>query len=155
MRAPVRLLGIGSPHGPDRIGWRIADGIERRIRARPELGASMEIHARAAPDGRMLECLEDARLGVFVDALVGIPAGKMRRFDDPDAFEETCPLTSHGLGLREMLRLGEVLDALPRSIWIYGVGVSDAGNGGVSDGGVATFCTRILDDILAYLDQAD
>lgn len=123
MGATDLIVGIGSPHGDDAVGWVIVDRLAGRI---PDC-------VRAVPIGeptQMLPHLSGCRRLWIVDACRGdAPAGTIRRFQWP----QVQPLgqsprgrSTHALGVGETLRLAESLGRLPAKVAIYAVEISDA-----------------------------
>jgi hydrogenase maturation protease len=116
VKVSTLIVGIGSPHGDDQIGWAVVD------RLRPRLCAGAAAH-KSTGGTDLLELLEGKDRAILVDASApsGDP-GTVRRFDWPSAeLEATSLLSSHGIGLVEILRLAEVLGRLPTHVTIYAV----------------------------------
>lgn len=108
------IVGLGSPHGDDQVGWAAVD------RLRPRLPGGMSAHK--VRDGlELLDCLKGHDLAVVIDAAA--PAGRpglVRSFNWPCVELTQCALWStHGLGLVEALQLAEVMGQLPRHVSIY------------------------------------
>jgi hydrogenase maturation protease len=108
------VVGIGSPHGDDRLGWMAID------RLRTLLPAGIE--ARAVRGGiELLECLAGQDMGIIIDAMapIGRP-GTIRTFDWPclDLASHT-PSCTHDLGLVEALQLAGAMDQLPIHLVIH------------------------------------
>ncbi|MGB0712682.1 MAG: hypothetical protein ACPGUC_03885 [Gammaproteobacteria bacterium] len=147
----VVVLGIGSPNGLDDMGWRVVGAIralvERGVHANPVVCQTLPV-----PDGRVLEALAGAGLGIVVDALLDDPENEagveaMTRFQDLDEFATGRSISSHGLGLAEILRLGRALGDLPERMWIYAVRVGDGR--GPDAACIDTLAGEILADIEA------
>ena len=107
------IVGIGSPHGDDQLGWMAID----RLRLR--LPSALDTH-KVRGGIELLECLAGQELGIIIDAVA--PAGRpgtIRSFTWPCPELVTCvPSGTHDLGLVEALRLAEVLDRLPGRLLI-------------------------------------
>ena len=140
---PSRLIvGLGSPHGDDRIGWAVVD---RLLRERP-----VTLPARRVADGvALLSALEGWDDVVVVDAAA--PAGRpglVRRFRWPcPDLADAAPLSTHGLGLVEALRMAEVLGRLPARVTIYTVEALQAEPGAP----LSEAAERALDLVVAML----
>ena len=87
------VVGLGSPHGDDVLGWRVAGAVAAR------LGTEAVLADGAA---RLLPALAAARRALVVDAAAGLPPGAVRELP-PEALRRGAPLSSHGLGLAEAL----------------------------------------------------
>ena len=95
------IVGLGSPHGDDQLGWVAID------RLRPRLPAGIAAH-KVRGGIELLECLEGQDAAVVIDAAA--PAGRpgtIRSFAWPSPELAGCaPWSTHGLGLVEALRTG-------------------------------------------------
>ena len=118
----TRIIGLGSPYGADRLGWRAVEQLEARG------------FAARYPDGwvRFSLCPSPAQLPVLaypgdrlvlVDALQGAPFGTLRILS-PEALQASPLLSgSHGLGLREMLPLLTELQGPACPVMLLGIGM--------------------------------
>ncbi|MET0067701.1 MAG: hydrogenase maturation protease [Candidatus Thiodiazotropha sp.] len=113
----IRILGVGSPFGADRLGWDAIDHLQSRS---PH---GCELLKLDRPGPALLRYLEGVEQVVIIDAVAqGVAAGepvllKREALEDPDA------LTScHGFGVAEALALAASLDGLPPRIDLIGVG---------------------------------
>jgi hydrogenase maturation protease len=106
-RGPA-LIGLGSPHGDDQLGWIAVD------RLRPLLPEGVEA-VKAAGGLDVLGLLTGREDVVIMDS--STPAGRpgtLRWFAWPCSdLAERAPWSTHGPGLVEALRLAEVLGLLP------------------------------------------
>lgn len=117
---PVRIAGIGSWCGDDRIGWDAVEAVETSglLRRFPE--GSVTAHRCERPS-ELLALAKGAAALVVIDAMrSGAPPGTVRRLapDEPLGGQET--LSSHGLGVAECLALGRTLGLLP-PLLLYGI----------------------------------
>jgi hydrogenase maturation protease len=110
------ILGLGSPHGDDQLGWIAVD------RLRPRLPTGISAH-KVQGGLELLECLEGQDAAVVIDAAA--PAGRpgtIRSFAWPcPELTEWTPWSTHGLGLVQAFHLAEVLGRLPRRVTLYTV----------------------------------
>jgi hydrogenase maturation protease len=103
MRALV--IGIGSPHGDDAIGLRVAE----RLASEP-LPPGVQVVARDRPGLTLLDDLEEAPAAVLVDALrSGGTPGVVRRVP-PAALASARLGSSHALRVAETLALAVALE---------------------------------------------
>ncbi len=140
------VVGIGSPHGDDRLGWLAID------RLRAELPAGIE--ARAVRGGiELLESLAGQDVGIIIDAVAptGRP-GTIRSFEWP------CPdLTSHkpsgthDLGLVEALQLAGAMDQLPKHLVIHTIEARQTSPGAEPSPEVVLHLDDLVQVILAML----
>lgn len=118
MSAKGLLVGIGSPHGDDRVGWEIA----RRVGER--LGSALVVRCARTP-AELLDWLEGIDTLEVCDAVAGeLPAGSVRCWQWPAPEIERAPFRgSHDLALPAVLALAERLGRLPPRVRIWGVGI--------------------------------
>ena len=114
------FVGIGSPHGDDRIGWCIADSLQQSVR--------MDIDIRkAAIPGDLLDWLDGVRHLIVCDACFAAGDSNsdepvMHRWDWPTA--EVTGLrsaNSHAFGLSQVLQLTQRLGTLPEDVTVIGI----------------------------------
>lgn len=129
----VCVLGIGSPHGSDQVGWRVVELYNRR-RRHTEIQGSAEIQGSTAVEAIVvrepLEAVEHLRgrqCAVLVDACqMGTPAGTVVRLNWPDRrIEQYSVFSSHGFGVSAVLKLAESLRILPQRVVLYGIEITD------------------------------
>jgi len=142
--ARIRVIGIGSPFGADRIGWEVAEALRERLAPDPigvERGnaAGVQIELADRPGVELLHLMDQAREVILVDAIL-VPGARRARVRWVERAElEACSSShsSHGLGVAEALALGEVLARLPPRLAVLGIEVdpdADAPAGTVAAG---------------------
>jgi hydrogenase maturation protease len=144
------IVGLGSPHGDDQLGWIAVD------RLRPRLPAGISAHK--VPGGlELLECLKGQDSAVVIDAAA--PAGRpgtIRSFAWPSPALAGCaPLSTHGLGLIDALNLAEALGTLPRRVSVYTIEAKQLSPGALLSWEVAQGLDAVLEAILADLTSRD
>ncbi|REJ92470.1 MAG: hypothetical protein DWQ34_03430 [Planctomycetota bacterium] len=114
------FVGIGSPHGDDRIGWMVADALVSRMP--PEI----EIRHAATPS-ELLDWLEGASRLIICDACL------FRRNTTQGDVQLHCwewptpkvavlrSADSHSFGLPQVLHLADRLGTLPSDVSVFGV----------------------------------
>ena len=124
MRNPTQgqtlFVGIGSPHGDDRIGWRIADLL------RTHMPPDISIRKATTPND-LLDWLEGIDRLIICDACLsrcGTPQDDVHllRWDWPTL--ELAALRSagsHAFGLPQVLQLAERLGTLPPVVTVLGL----------------------------------
>ncbi len=121
----ICIIGLGSPHGDDQIGWELL----RQMEIESAAADSVRLRVCATLDGELLEFWRDALLAIIVDAVNGTgPPGTVRRFSLHPRDRATVPdavraLSSHGLELPEFIELAHALGILPRRLLLFGVEV--------------------------------
>jgi hydrogenase maturation protease len=114
------VVGLGSSHGDDRLGWAAIDALRPRLPA----GTS----ARKASGGlELLECLEGQDEVIILDASTpGGQPGSIRVFDWPSSdIVASAPSNTHDLGLVDALRLADALGRLPSRVRIIAIEAQD------------------------------
>jgi len=137
------IVGLGSPHGDDQLGWVAVD------RLLPRLPAG--ITADKVNGGlELLECLGGHDWAVVIDAAA--PAsqpGTIRSFAWPSPELAQCaPWSTHGLGLVQALQLAETLGRLPQRVTVYTVEAVNTSPGASLSGDVARWLDAVVEAVL-------
>src|SRR5690348_15076586 len=113
------LVGLGSPHGDDAVGWRIAEMV-----AAAEMPGLVVRRASSPLD--ILDWLDGIDRLVVCDACDSPNAvGTLYDWGWPSlAIAPRSSNNSHAIGLIEALKLAEQLGRLPSDVRIYAVGGS-------------------------------
>jgi hydrogenase maturation protease len=117
---PTIVAGIGSPHGDDQAGWRVAALLARRS----ELPAHIiTVHEPT----QVLEALRGCERLIIVDACHwGGVVGSVLRLSWPDArIAAARRHSTHGIGIADVLTLAERFDELPSVVEVYGIETGD------------------------------
>lgn len=111
------IVGIGSPHGDDQIGWRVAD----RFASSTEQDHIDVRRAKSPVD--LLDWLEDVRRLVICDSCRGLGrVGAMRRWKWPaPEISEIALSGTHTLSLPAVLALAKTLGRLPDDVLIWAI----------------------------------
>ncbi|REK10263.1 MAG: hypothetical protein DWQ37_16805 [Planctomycetota bacterium] len=143
------VVGIGSSHGDDRVGWEIADAVLERVDGRAEV-------RRARKPADLLDWLEGIASLEVCDAVAGeIGPGCVRSWVWPAAEIAGVPFAgSHDLSLVATLALAEQLGRLPAHVRIWGVGVHRVQAWSPMSPAVAAAVDRAVEQICAALDVA-
>lgn len=116
---PVRVLGLGSPFGDDRLGWIAVENlmVSDGFRALPDGLVSAQICDPVA--NNLLDAMRGANLAILIDAAQsGAAPGTIRRFEAQQIEDRTEPYSSHGFGLSATMALGRALNDLPGKVII-------------------------------------
>lgn len=114
----TRVIGLGSPFGDDRAGWRVIE----RLRGRVPPGADLQALDR--PGAALVTWLDGVDWLILVDAVDDPPArGSYGRVDTAQLAMSGRPVTSHALRLDETLALAAALGTLPERIDLYGIAI--------------------------------
>lgn len=112
------VVGIGSPHGSDAVGWRVVDGLG-------ELVSPAVCVATLTEPTRLMPLLDGCGRAWIVDACRSEqPIGTISRFAWPDdRIDRSWTLSGHGIGLAEVLELAETLGAAPAKTVVYTIDI--------------------------------
>jgi hydrogenase maturation protease len=117
----VRIVGIGSWSGDDRIGWDAIEAIEASGLAAPYPEGTVQTW-RCERLGELPGLADRASAVILVDALrSGAPAGTVRRLEAHALAAGRERASSHGLGVAEWLALSRALGLLPAAVIVYGI----------------------------------
>jgi len=114
----IRIVGIGSPFGADRLGWLVIEALRQNP---PE--ADLIVCRQPA---ELPSLLAGCRRAVLVDALLGgHPPGTLLKFG-PDALPEAgLGVSSHGFGVSAAVRLAATLGTLPAELVVLALEVGN------------------------------
>lgn len=122
----VHVIGVGSPHGDDWLGWELAE----RLRASEALAGwheqiSISLHDR--PGAALLQAWRGTGLVILIDAVrSGAEPGRVHRLDAAQLAAQPRQLSTHGFGVAEAVQLAAALDALPEALQFFGVEIDPA-----------------------------
>lgn len=122
----VRIIGVGSPFGDDRIGFEAVEAIAASglLERFPDLAITALCCDR--PGNRLVAALEGADVAIVVDAMRSDAVRGTIRCWDGGAIATTAPLlSSHGFGVAGALALGRALDALPPRVVVCGIEIGN------------------------------
>lgn len=113
--AETLFVGIGSPHGDDQAGWRVADALRAM-----HLPAPIAIHKAQSP-ADLLNWLAGQRRLILCDACRGQGAvGTIRQWRWPDTRLAHIEFSgTHDLSLVSVLTLAASLKKLPEETFIW------------------------------------
>ncbi|MGE0521022.1 MAG: hydrogenase maturation protease [Candidatus Binatia bacterium] len=105
----MRVIGIGSPCGDDRIGLVVA----AKLRTVPLRGVEVVLADR--PGIGLMDALADAGAVILIDAVrAPAPAGSVYDLDlEAVSDAPVAPVSSHSVGVAETLALARALGRLP------------------------------------------
>ncbi len=143
------LVGVGSQHGDDQVGLRVAERLARCS------GPTVEVRLAASPS-ELLDWLEGADQLVVCDACrIPAPVGSVFRWTWPAAeIENTRFSGSHDLSLPAVLTLAEQLGRLPPRVSVWGISISAAQPTGPVSAEAAAAVPSVVEQILQAIDHA-
>lgn len=118
MSGRTLLIGLGSPHGNDCIGLRVAEGVARLM------STDVDVFLATTPAALFDRIGSAERLVVFDACLSGASPGTLHRWEWPtEQLDSTRFVGSHDLSLPSVLALLQQLGGLPTQTIIWGVAV--------------------------------
>lgn len=122
--SPIRIIGVGSPIGDDRIGWQAIDALAELGLAATYPAGLVTLKKLDRPGPGLLEHMRGADLAIIIDALVCAeePGSVVALRPDEIARQEGL-LSGHGLGVAETMALGQVLGDLPDRLLLLGIAI--------------------------------
>lgn len=126
----IKIIGIGSPFGDDRLGWLAIDMLKKSNSK--DIFCDLIVCDR--PGMKLLELLHDADEVYLIDAVqADSPVGTIHRFTIDDvSSSRSLQMSSHGFGLVEALQLAQALENLPPKLIIFGIEIGSI-NFGIND----------------------
>ena len=116
----IRVIGLGSPFGDDRVGLRVIQLLTGR------LPKTVDLVALDRPGSTLINWMQGIEHLVLIDAVSsGAAPGSLIRLTAADLSVDDPRLSSHEPGLGETLRLAEALGALPATVEIFGIELGD------------------------------
>ncbi|MBK1672261.1 hypothetical protein CKO35_02875 [Ectothiorhodospira shaposhnikovii] len=114
----MRVIGIGSPHGDDALGWEAA----RYLARLPGIADHLRIDCLDRPGTGLIQAISGETAVILLDAMeAGLPAGTVRRLSADELMAGVGAVSSHALGVAESLALARVLGVLPNAVHIIGI----------------------------------
>ena len=122
MNNPTRIIGIGSQHGADRLGWLVGDHLQGMAWQQ-----AVDIQACRTP-AQFPALLSNCASAVVLDAVItGQEPGQVIPLNMDELEYHSCNRSSsHGFGISEALELARVLGQWPAALKIFGISVTDA-----------------------------
>lgn len=118
----IKVLGIGSPFGDDQVGWKVVALLKKVTHLKKFIPDYLQIDHYDRPGIRLLELMKNSDIVYLIDAVKsGNPIGTCHRFKNEEIEEAKCLISTHDIGIAQVLQLGKVLNSLPNTIILYGI----------------------------------
>jgi sulfhydrogenase subunit alpha len=116
----VLVVGVGSPHGSDALGWKVVNQLKQDDVLSHQAGLRFLCLDR--PGTRLLEAMRDEERVILVDAISGSgKKGALVRMEGREILAQDDRLSSHDLGLASTIQIGGSLDRLPPHLILLGL----------------------------------
>lgn len=150
----VRIIGIGSPCGDDRIGWDAIEALQASGLLGQYPAGTVEACCCDRP-GALLAWFQDVEAAILIDAMrSGAPPGTVQKLAVHALAPVQDPVSSHGISVAEQIALGRVLGLLPPTLLVYGIEAGQMAPGTQADGRLRARIPGLLDLIALGLEQA-
>jgi hydrogenase maturation protease len=122
----IKILGIGSPFGDDRVGWAVIEILQQNPDLMSYIPKLVHLEKLDRPSTGLLETMQDAKTVILIDAMkTGAHLGALYQFENPQFENPPKILSTHGMGVLETLQLGVALNELPKQITLYGIEIGE------------------------------
>lgn len=121
----ITVIGIGSPHVGDQVGWQVVDYLKQDHALQTLSEERIKLITCDRPGLSLLDYLQGTRLAILVDAIDGGEAGNIRCLQQEQLLSDDGRFSSHSLGVADALKIGEKMDMLPETVVLYGMEVGD------------------------------
>lgn len=158
------IVGVGSAHGDDQAGWRVADELTRQIPDRSFISVR-----KASVPLDLLDWLESINVLHLIDAFDAAGGhGNVHRFrwlngqmicqsghaPAESVLSQQSARSSHGFSVPDVLRLAEKTGLLPNMIVVWAIPGSNFQPGGQMSEQCRESVCRAVTDIMAELSVA-
>lgn len=117
MFEPWVIVGVGSPHGDDQIGWCVAQLLAEQFEA-----GELELQLLTRPVSQLWTLLNSPRLLIIDACLADLPTATLRRITlEQLETQSTGLLSSHSLGVAELLTLAKGMGMQIDHLRIFGI----------------------------------
>ena len=141
----IRVIGLGSPFGDDRVGWRVIELLAGHL---PQ---KIDLVALDRPGAALINWMQEIDHLILVDAVSsGATPGTLKKIDPAQIDTSGGRLSSHELTLPATLHLAASLGCLPARTDIYGVeigGHTEEGLSTVAEAAAAELACMIMDAV--------
>lgn len=119
MNNVIGVIGVGSSFGADNIAQYVIELLQKKYH--------IQCDYYDRPGLYLLDYMKDFNCLHLIDAIVSDkPVGTLHRYEDiKDLCADDILLSSHGVGIAEVLSLGSILNCLPEKIIIHGIEIDN------------------------------
>ena len=126
----VKVIGIGSPFGDDRLGWVAIDHIKQK-RLDQHTNNRLILESCDRPGAQLLDLMRDSDSVILIDAVKSnkVPVGTLHCLKNDEINTINACLSTHSFGVGQALQLARVLEDLPQEVILYGLEIDDKNKG--------------------------
>lgn len=154
----IRVIGIGSPFGDDRVGLHVAELLKKSPKLKIYLNQSLDIQIYDRPGLALITAMEEIKTLYLVDALKSHAhqIGQIYRIEnDHQLGGQVLPavtfFSTHGFGVLEALQLAQVLGKIPAKTIIFGITIDFKERQDSLSPVIAKACDTLADQLIQEL----
>ncbi len=122
----LHVLGIGSPFGDDQLGWEVLRLLQQRTRLSHYIPQQLCLTCCDRPGMHLLELMRHAKNVFLIDAVkTGSSIGTLHSFENEEIEEIRGALSTHAIGVADVIKMGSILHNLPQQVILYGIEIGD------------------------------
>ena len=122
----LRVFGIGSPFGDDKLGWDVIKRLQQSTTLYPYIPYRLELMCCDRPGMHLLELMRGAQSVFIIDAIKsGNKIGTIHRLENEEIKDMSHHFSTHALGVAEAMTMGSILKELPEQVVLYGVEIGE------------------------------
>lgn len=126
----IRILGVGSPFGDDRLGWTAAEALRHSLTLDDDSSGWIGISILDRPGALLPLHWQGADAVILLDAVCsGAAPGTRHHLAACDLPDMHALCSSHGFGIASAIRLAQALGDLPSRLLLRGVEADSAWTG--------------------------
>jgi len=129
MSVKLKIIGVGSPFGDDRLGWVAAEQLKTLPIYQSEID-KIDVTILDRPGAALISQWKDADAVILIDAVrSGAAPGTLHILSADDINENTQSTSSHGFGIASTMALARTLDELPEHFYVCGIEIEPTNRG--------------------------
>lgn len=121
----IAIVGIGSTYGVDQTGWQLVETLRQDPVLHVLSNGQIKFEICEHPGLMLLDYIADVDCVILLDAMEGGRRGNAIRVEKQQLLGDAARFSTHDLGMKEVLALGDRLNGLPQHIDLIGIEVGD------------------------------
>jgi hydrogenase maturation protease len=103
------------------------DILKQKKHLQQYIPALLSVEKYDRPGLRLLELMKDSNKVFLIDAVVtGNSVGTLYRLENEEIEELKCILSTHGIGVAQVLQLGKAINQIPHHLIFYGIEINNS-----------------------------
>lgn len=125
-KSEIGVVGIGSPFGADNVAEHVIVLLKKEL-DQNHFNNKIQIEYFDRPGMHLLDYMNGFKCVHLIDAIVsGKSVGSIHRYEETSVlFGDNQLLSSHSLGVNEVLSLANALNYLPENVIIHGIEIEN------------------------------